>query len=506
MESTPGEGPKRVRALIVEDSDDDAWLLTRELQRAGWVVDSLRIESADELRTALVERVWDVVIADFRLPHFSAREALAILKETGRDIPFIVVSGAVGEEVAVELMRSGAHDYVPKTSLARLGPAVSRELQEATVRQARRAEADAQRIFAEAGAALGVSLHYEDTLRTAACLGVPDFADTCGLEIHEPDGTVRRLGELADAVDAEANAEELSAPLMVRGALLGTLRYTRTPPARPFELADVAIATELAHRVAVAIDNARLFEAEQTAREQAQAAVRARDEFLSVASHELRTPVTAIRGGVQVLLRRLRRGELGAERLESSLTMLDQASFRLTRLTEDLLDVTRLQTGLLNLVREDVDPGALAESIVNQYRDHLPDHLTLRVAIEPSCHILADATRLEQVLINLLTNAVKYSPDAGSIDLRVHATDDGAQIDLQDAGIGLLPDRLEHIFEPFARGPGASARQIPGMGLGLHISRQIVEQHGGRIWATSAGEGLGSTFSVWLPCAPPPDG
>jgi signal transduction histidine kinase len=181
--------------------------------------------------------------------------------------------------------------------------------------------------------------------------------------------------------------------------------------------------------------------------------------------------------------------------------MLDQASFRLTRLTEDLLDVTRLQTGLLNLVRDDVDPRALTESIVEQYRDHLPDQFTLRVEIEPCCHIRPiDAARAGAQ--HLLTNAVKYSPDAGSIVRGVHATDDGVQI-MCETRATLLPDRLDQIFEPFARGPGAAARQIPGMGLGLHISRQIVEQHGGRIWATSAGEGLGSTFSVWLPCAPP---
>jgi GAF domain-containing protein len=127
-------------------------------------------------------------------------------------------------------------------------------------------------MFAEAGAALGASLHYEDTLRTAACLGVPEFADACSLEIHEPDGTVRHLGDQEQGVEDGSNAEELSAPLMVRGALLGTLRYARRPTGRPFDLADVAIANELAHRVAVALDNARLFEAEQTAREQAQAA------------------------------------------------------------------------------------------------------------------------------------------------------------------------------------------------------------------------------------------
>jgi len=495
-----GEGPG-LRILIVEDSDDDAWLLARELQRAGMSIEWIRVETADDLRQALLDSTWDTLIADYRMPHFSAPEALAVLKECAFDVPFIVVSGAVGEEKAVELMRSGAHDYVPKTSLARLAPAVRREIQEAAVRQARRGEADAQRLFAEAGAALGSSLHYEDTLRTAVALGIPEFADACALEVYEPDGSVRRLGTLEESDGAAAPGQELAAPMMVRGALLGTLRYARARAGRPFELTDVAIANELAHRVAVAIDNARLFEAEQMAREQAQAAVRARDEFLSVASHELRTPVTAIRGGVQILLRRLQRGDLAAERLHSSLTMLDQASFRLTRLTEDLLDVSRLETGLLKLALEAVDVGALVESVVAQYRDHLPDRFVLHLDIQPTCTVSADPTRLEQVLINLLTNAVKYSPDAGTITLRVHPAEAGVRVDVADQGIGLLPDRLERIFEPFARAPSAAARQIPGMGLGLHISHQIVEQHGGRIWATSAGEGKGSTFSMWLPCA-----
>jgi signal transduction histidine kinase len=502
MTSTMGEGPRRLHVLIVEDSDDDAWLLARELQRAGLHVDWLRVETADALRDALHEPTWEALIADYRLPHFSAPEALAVLKDSGRDLPFIVVSGTVGEDTAVALMRAGAHDYVAKTSLARLAPAVTRELQEADMRRARRSDADAQRLFAEAGAALGASLHYEDTLRTAVSLGVPDFADACGLEVYEPDGSVRWLGDVEHAASGPPNDQLIAAPMMIRGALLGTLRFAHTQPGRQFGPGDVAIASELAHRVAVAVDNARLFEGEQAAREQAQAAVRARDEFISVASHELRTPVTAIRGGVQVLLRRLQRGELVPERLASSLAMLDQASFRLARLTEDLLDVARLQTGLLNLVHKEIEPGALATSIVESFQPSVPDGFALRVEVDPCCTVSVDPMRLEQVLLNLLANAVKYSSQPGAIVVRVFPAEGGVQIDVQDQGIGLLPDRLEHIFEPFARSPGAASGQIPGMGLGLHISRQIVEQHGGRIWATSPGEGQGSTFSVWLPCAP----
>jgi two-component system, OmpR family, sensor kinase len=115
--------------------------------------------------------------------------------------------------------------------------------------------------------------------------------------------------------------------------------------------------------------------------------------------------------------------------------------------------------------------------------------------------VLVDRDRIEQVLANLLGNAAKYSPDGSTIDVRVSLVDDGALLEVRDAGIGLPPGTTETIFQPFGRAANATRRQVPGMGLGLYISRQIVDQHGGRMWAASPGEGEGTTVSVWLPTA-----
>ncbi|RIE10412.1 response regulator, partial [Candidatus Cryosericum odellii] len=135
-----------LRIIIIEDSPDDALLIVREVEHAGYVVQAQRVQTAEELRDALAQGTWDLVLADYSLPHFSATEGLAILKETGLDVPFIIVSGKIGEEMAVQLMKDGATDYVMKDRLSRLGPAVQRELREADERRRKR---DAEQALAE---------------------------------------------------------------------------------------------------------------------------------------------------------------------------------------------------------------------------------------------------------------------------------------------------------------------------------------------------------------------
>jgi putative nucleotidyltransferase with HDIG domain len=125
-------------ALIVEDSEDDALLLSRELKHAGYEIASERVDTAEAMRSALTKRKWDIIFCDYAMPHFSASAALELLRETGLDVPFIIVSGAIGEETAVEMMKAGAHDFIMKGSLARLVPAIQRELHDAQVRRERR--------------------------------------------------------------------------------------------------------------------------------------------------------------------------------------------------------------------------------------------------------------------------------------------------------------------------------------------------------------------------------
>jgi len=248
---------------------------------------------------------------------------------------------------------------------------------------------------------------------------------------------------------------------------------------------------------------------EQNLREcvvRAEDAVQARDKFLAIASHELRTPVTTLKGSAQLLLRRQARGDLDNQRLKRMLLVLEESANQLAQLANDLLDVSKIQTGHLALSREAFNLASLVLRAVNWARDQTDDSSTFEVCVpvEPAV-VSGDSDRLSQVLTNLLDNARKYSPFAAQVTVRLtEAADDGFEFAVQDRGIGLPAGNEDLIFEPFGRAPNATASQIPGMGLGLYICRTIVERHGGRIWAKSPGEGQGMTCFVWLPRCPTP--
>ena len=293
----------------------------------------------------------------------------------------------------------------------------------------------------------------------------------------------------------------LYAPLTGRGRVQGALALFMSDPMRRFSEEDQEIAVEIARRASLALENARLYH-------QANAAVQARDEFLSIASHELRTPVTAISGVAQVALRAKERGTLDDARLTRALGQIMRGSQRLVTLTEDLLDVSRLQTGRVELRLETLDLTTFVAEFVERFGTNLDERHHLRLDTDGAGRLFQfDPARLEQVLANLLSNAVKYTPDGGEIVVAVRHEDEagqlGARITVTDGGIGLPPGTEEAIFQPFGRAPNAAHRQIQGLGLGLYICRQILERHGGRIWAESPGDELGTTITLWLPQTPP---
>jgi PAS domain S-box-containing protein len=233
---------------------------------------------------------------------------------------------------------------------------------------------------------------------------------------------------------------------------------------------------------------------ERDARDAAETALRSRDEFLGIASHELKTPLTAIQLAVSAIARARERGTLDGQRLTTLLGRVDAGARRMATMVSELLDVSRLQRGRLTIRREPVDLGVLVGDVVERY-DTLRDGLALRA--EPNVIVSADPARIEQVVANLVENALKYSADGAPVAVTVRGADDGAVIEVVDRGIGL--DDVTSIFEPFGR--GANAQDVPGLGLGLYIARQIVARHRGRLWASSNGRGEGSTFSIWLPVA-----
>lgn len=260
-----------------------------------------------------------------------------------------------------------------------------------------------------------------------------------------------------------------------------------------FSERDERVVEGLAAQAAIAMDNARLYE-------EAQRAISLREQFLVVASHELKTPLTTVKGYTELLLRRASRGEGLDERILRTAQVIHTETLRLQQLVDLLLDFSRLQAGTLRLEREPLDLLALVQRLVETTQPTVPKH-TLEVAsLAAPVVIYGDTLRLEQVLRNLLGNAIKYSPDGGAITIRVGLQGVGARIAISDQGLGIPDADLPHLFEQFYRASHSTAQGIGGMGLGLYIVRHLVEAHGGTIQVSST-VGEGATFTIELPVA-----
>lgn len=229
---------------------------------------------------------------------------------------------------------------------------------------------------------------------------------------------------------------------------------------------------------------------------QQRAMERLKDDFLSVAAHELKTPVTAIKGYAQLALMRLKTGGHG-ESLQRALHTIEEQSQRIAHLVDELVDVSRIQGGQLELRFQQIDLVGLAKRTLEQAQQHAPQH---RLVLEapPSLPLVVDAPRIEQVLQNLLENAIKYSPDGSTIRLSIQTHGELAHIAVVDPGVGIPPDKQEHVFEAWFQAHGDTVGDFGGMGLGLSICKEIVERHGGRIWV-DANQAQGSRFCFTLP-------
>jgi len=407
----------------------------------------------------------------------------------------------------------------------------------------RRRAAETLSFLAEASRVLANSLDYRVTLQNVARLCVPILADWCVVNIvgsdgvsrqaafahadparepliaalresyspnpegPHPAGLVERTGQWA--VRSEITDDDWAAvapdsgflrimrqlemrsglvvPLVARGRVIGSLSLASARSHR-YGAAEVALAEDLARRGALAVDNARLYcEARQ--------AVRARDEFLSVAAHELKTPITGLRGYAQLALRRLERdGSLEPSQVRRAMEIIDQQSRRLSQLVGQLLEVSRIEAGQLRLERQPADLAALVEEAVAFSRARYSrQHIVVRA--QPVTAVV-DPLRLEQVLTNLLDNACKFNRDGFPVEVELSANGGEVALSVRDYGSGIAPKDRERIFERFY--PAEAGHPATGMGLGLFLSQQIVTLHGGHI-TVDCPPGGGSRFVVTLP-------
>ncbi|MEI6043942.1 MAG: PAS domain S-box protein [Chloroflexota bacterium] len=385
--------------------------------------------------------------------------------------------------------------------------------------------------LAEVSKVLAASLDYTTILQNLAHLIVPALADWCVVELVEP---LQRLGvahrdpaieeelreallhyppnpdliqkmletgqatsvflettlaELAQTHLQSLNPQSLlSLPLLVRGEACGVLHLVSNTHDYYGET-ELVLAEEIARRTAIAIDNARLYQ-------EAQQAIAVREEFLMVAAHELKTPLTSLSGYAQLLTHQLeQKGELDPARLHRALTVINQQSNKLVLLVSRLLDLSKWQAGGLVLEVEMTELKSLLEQVVAAIQIGNNEHTLILHATEPIM-ALVDPVRFEQVVINLVTNAIKYSPQGGLVELTLSRTpDEMIRLAVKDQGIGIAPEHREKIFKLFYQ---AHKKSYSGLGVGLYVSQQIIGLHGGQIEVEFPPEG-GTCFIVALP-------
>ncbi len=289
----------------------------------------------------------------------------------------------------------------------------------------------------------------------------------------------------------------VATPLVVDGVVIGTLALNDTAP-RGFGDAERALLQALANHAAVGIRNAQRFQRERKAREEAEASNRAKDEFLAMLGHELRNPLAAIGSGVAVLNRIAVADERGAVARQ----VITRQVAHLRELMDDLLDVGRVTTGKIVLSRRAADLGAVARGTwaVLESTGTFARHAA-KLEVEPAWADV-DETRMAQVIENLLTNAVKYTPAGGEIVMRVCREDDAAVIRVTDTGIGMAGTLLPRVFDLFVQGERSRDRGKGGLGIGLTLVKRLMEMHGGTVTAASEGPGRGSVFTVRCPAVP----
>ena len=548
-----------LRVLIVEDNPDDAALVLRELRRGGREVAHARVETAAAMTAALDAQSWDIVIADYSLPQFSGVAALKLLQERALDLPFILVSGTVGEEIAVAAMKAGAHDYLMKDKLARLGPAVEREMRDAEVRrEACRTERqlhrrEAQLAEAQRLAHVGswhrdartnvldwsdemfqicgrdprqpppsfeeflATVHPEDRQRLADILRDPNLDQLANdYRIVRPDGTIRFVHSrgriVRDASGAPLEVAGMMQDITERKAAEEDLRRARDEleqrvreRTRELSEANASLKQQITERLqAEALLREREDELKR-AKEAAEGASRSKSEFLANMSHEIRTPMAAILGYSDLMLDP---DQSAGDRLNCVQTIRRNAEHLLV-IINDILDLSKIEAGKLQVERIDCSPVQIVSDVASLLRGRAVEKgLALDVSFQTPipAAVRTDPTRVRQILINLVGNAIKFTEN-GNVRLEVEMVDNGDEFNprlrfrITDTGIGMSQQQIERIFRPFEQGDTSTTRRFGGTGLGLTICKRLAAMLGGEISVQSV-PGRGSVFCVTVETGP----
>lgn len=477
---------KPIKILHLEDVPTDAELVEYELQKGNIRFEKRVVDNKDDFVRMLHDFNPDIILSDHSLPSFDSVQAMAILKEKKLDIPFILITATVSEEFAVDSMKQGASDYILKDRLQRLPSAVINSLEKHRLKEEQ--QASLERLLS----------HIENTP-----LGFIEWDD------H---GFAKSWSKRTEEIFGWAGKEFIEIPENWFGQA-----YEDDKP-WVSKIIDQLIRGEV-DRNKIQYRNAtkdgRMIWCEwfnsvlkdkngkvktimslvQDITEQKQLE-RQKDDFLSMASHELKTPVTTIKAYGQIAESMLE--ENGDEATLSVIKRMGAQINKLTALIGNLLDFTRIQIGKLLYNNTLFDFNELVKEVTIDMQETSYAH---EIKYEPGTEVkvFGDKDKLAQVLTNLISNAIKYSPGADTIVIYTEPNKNGIELSVQDFGIGISAENLQNIFQQFYRVTGDSPSTFPGLGIGLFICSEIIARHRGRIWADSV-PGKGSIFHIWLPC------
>ncbi|CCD35718.1 FIG00974056: hypothetical protein [Candidatus Paraburkholderia kirkii UZHbot1] len=496
--------------LLVEDNALDAELTIAQLERADYAVDASIVYDSAAFIAELEKKRFDVILADFVMPTFSGIEALTIASERSPDTPFIFVSGLLGEEHAVDMLKRGATDYVLKQRLRRLPAVVRRAMRESAER--------AQRIAVER------ALRETETHFRLLVDALKDYA----VITLDPEGRIRTwnsaserilgfpaqdvLGQSAEIFyaqeDREAGVFDNELETARREGSASDDRWLWRKDGHSFFASGVTTAIRSEHNELIgfskivrdATDAHMAADALRLAKDQAESANRAKDHFLAVLSHELRTPLTPILAAVRLLEMK----HALPRDTHPTLDLIRRNVELEARLIDDLLDLTSIARGKLSLNFASVALDTLLTSALDMSEPDLrAKGLTLETHFDADRFVvLGDAARLQQIVWNLMKNAVKFTPAGGRIELRTWNLDAATiSVSVTDSGIGIRAEALPRIFSAFEQADDSITRSFGGLGLGLAIASTLAQKHGGTLSACSEGRDKGARFTLTLPLA-----
>lgn len=487
---------RTLNVLILEDRADDAELMIRQLRKSGFVTEWVRVDTeadfASELRNSP-----DVIFADYNLPNFDPLKALQLVREQDPFLPFILVSGSVGEERAVEIIKQGATDYLLKDRLARLGTATKRALKEQRLLQEKQKAADdLKQALAAAEDARDQTLAI---LRSASDgLIVTDISDRLVLISRAAE---RYFPKSCQELASLPVAEVIATPPLQEFFRQKTRPYETGHPVQ-LELPDseqipryVQLQTswvlnkegDCTGKITTLRDITREREIDNL-----------KNDFISTAAHELLTPLTSVLGYSELLLSP---DGIGPDLQQECLGYIHQKALNLADIVDDLLDLGRIEVGnTLPLDHRPCDLATELSQLTEQYRRLCPErNFTLELPAQPVWPQL-DRGKLIQALENLLSNAIKYSPKESPVHLASWVEAEQLKIAVSDKGIGMTQTQANKAFEKFFRG-NTSNTAAGGLGIGLTITKNIMDAHGGDIQIHSQ-PGEGATVTLSFPLAP----